>query len=75
MRWVEVVEVVVVAAVPVAALDAVPVEWAVPRPPVRAVPVSARVAGTGSPTRWESPVTRRSARSAARRWCVNSQHG
>ena len=68
MKWVEVVEVVAdVVVVLVVAADAGRAGWAVLRPPVRAVTVSAPTAGTVSRTALDSPVTRRSAPSAARR--------
>jgi DsbC/DsbD-like thiol-disulfide interchange protein len=74
VRWVELVE--VVAAVE-EALAVVPVAgragWVAPRPPVPAATASAPVAGIGSHTRWACPVTRKSARSAARRWCANKE--
>ena len=49
------------------AADAGRAGWAVLRPPVRAVAVSAPTAGIESRTSLDSPVTRKSARSAARR--------
>ena len=72
MKWVEVVEVVVAAVVAVVvalavAADAGQAGWAVLRPPGLAVAVSAPTAGTVSRTPLDSPVTRRSAPSAARR--------
>ena len=74
MRWVEAVEVVVVVVVaPAAVLVAGRAGWVAPRLPVLAVTASAPVAGTGSHTRWAYPVTRKSAHSAARRWCANKE--
>ena len=74
MKWVKVVEVVVVVAavadVVVAltvAADAGRVGWVVPRPPVREATASAPTAGTVSPTLSDSLVTKKSAHNAARR--------
>jgi hypothetical protein len=74
VRWVELVEVVAAVGEALAvALVAGRAGWVAPRLPVLAATASARVAGTGSHTRWAYPVTRKSARSAARRWCANKE--
>lgn len=72
MKWVKVVEVVVVVAavadaVVVLAVAAGRAGWVALRPPGRAVTVSAPTAGTVSRTPLDSHVTRRNAPSAARR--------
>ena len=74
MRWVELVEVVAAVEEALAAvLVAGRAGWVAPRLPVPAATASAPVAGIGSHTRWACPVTRKSARSAARRWCANKE--
>ena len=70
MRWVEVVEVEVEAAVVVVlgvVADAGRAGWVVDRPPVPVATACAPIAATRSPTQWEYPVTRRGAPSATRR--------
>jgi len=62
VKWVEVVE--VEAAVAAAAGRA---GWAAKRLPAQAVTAFAPIVAAGSPTGWECLVTRKSARSAARR--------